>query len=102
MANAFQLVADPTRRRLLEELREGECSVGALVERLEMSQPAVSKQLRVLRDAGLASVRSDAQRRIYRLNPEGLRELDEWLEPFRAFWEQRLDAMEHALSSMED
>jgi len=76
--------------------------VSALVERLEMSQPAVSKQLRVLRDAGLASVRRDAQRRIYRLNPEGLRELDEWLEPFRAFWERRLDAMEDALSSTED
>ena len=76
--------------------------MSALVERLEMSQPAVSKQLRVLRDAGLASVRRDAQRRIYRLNPEGLRELDEWLEPFRAFWERRLDAMEDALSSTED
>ena len=102
MANTFELLVDPTRRRLLEELREGECSVGTLVERLEMSQPAVSKQLRVLREAGLASVRRDAQRRIYRLNPEGLRELDEWLEPFRAFWERRLDAMEHALSSMEE
>ena len=102
MANAFDLVADPTRRRLLNELREGERSVGALVERLEMSQPAVSKQLRVLREAGLASVRRDAQRRIYRLNPEGLRELDEWLRPFRAFWERRLDAMENTLSSMED
>lgn len=102
MSNAFALLADPTRRRLLEELREGECSVGALVERIGMSQPAVSKQLRVLREAGLASVRRDAQRRIYRLNPEGLREFDEWLAPFRAFWEERLDAMEHTLSSMED
>ena len=102
MADAFALLADSTRRRLLDELRAGDCSVGALVERLEMSQPAVSKQLRVLREAGLASVRRDAQRRIYRLNPEGLRELDEWLEPFRAFWEPRLDAMEHALSIMED
>ena len=102
MANAFELLVDPTRRRLLEELREGECSVGTLVERLEMSQPAVSKQLRVLREAGLASVRREAQRRIYRVNPEGLREIDEWLEPFRAFWERRVDAMEHTLSSMED
>ncbi len=75
--------------------------MGALVERLEMSQPAVSKQLRVLREAGLASVRRDAQRRICRLNPEGLRELDEWLKPFRAFWERRIDAMEKTLSSME-
>ena len=102
MANTFDLVADPTRRRLLEELREGEHSVGALVERLEMSQPAVSKQLRVLREAGLALVRRDAQRRIYRLNPEGLKELDEWLQPFRAYWERRVDAMEDALSSMEE
>ena len=102
MTNAFELLVDPTRRRLLVELREGECSVGTLVERLEMSQPAVSKQLRVLREAGLASVRREAQRRIYRLNPEGLREIDEWLEPFRAFWKRRVDAMEHALSSMED
>jgi DNA-binding transcriptional ArsR family regulator len=67
-----------------------------------MSQPAVSKQLRVLREAGLASVRRDAQRRIYRLNAEGLRELDEWLKPFRAFWERRVDAMEKTLSSIED
>ena len=67
-----------------------------------MSQPAVSKQLRVLREAGLASVRRDAQRRIYRLNAEGLRELDEWLKPFHAFWERRVDAMEKTLSSIED
>ncbi len=64
---------------------------GELVERLEMTQPAVSKQLRVLREAGLASVRVDAQRRIYRLRPDGLREVDEWLAPYRAFWEGRLD-----------
>ena len=102
MASAFDLVADPTRRRLLEELRDGERSVGTLVERLDMSQPAVSKQLRVLREAGLASVRRDAQRRIYRLNPAGLRELDEWLRPFRAFWEKRVDALEATLSSMEE
>jgi DNA-binding transcriptional ArsR family regulator len=102
MSNAFALLADPTRRRLLEELRAGECSVGVLVERVGMSQPAVSKQLRVLREAELVSVRRDAQRRIYRLNPEGLRELDEWLAPFRAFWERRLDEMEHTLASLED
>jgi DNA-binding transcriptional ArsR family regulator len=102
MPNTFELLADPTRRRLLEELRDGECSVGVLVERLEMSQPAVSKQLRVLREAGLASVRPDAQRRIYRLDPERLRELDVWLEPFRTYWERRVDAMEQTLSTMED
>ena len=98
----FELLADPTRRRLLDELRQGESSVGSLVERLEMSQPAVSKQLRVLREAGLASVRVDAQRRIYRLDPAGLREVDAWLAPYRALWEQRLDAMERTLDTMED
>ena len=102
MPTTFHLLADPTRRHLLEALREGERSVGALVDRLGMSQPAVSKQLRVLRDAGLASVRKDGQRRIYTLNAEGLRDLDEWLEPFRVAWEERLDTMEAVLSSMED
>lgn len=102
MASAFELVSDPTRRRLLEELRDGERSVGVLVERLGMSQPAVSKQLRVLREAGLASARKDGRRRLYRLNPEGLRELDAWLEPFRAAWEERLDAMEDVLSTLEE
>ncbi len=102
MATSFELLADPTRRRVLDELRVGERSVGELVERLKMSQPAVSKQLRVLREGGLASVRADAQRRIYRLDPGGLREVDEWLAPFRAFWEERLDAMERTLESMED
>ena len=102
MSTAFELLADPTRRRLLDELRKGESSVGALVRRLRMSQPAVSKQLRILRNAGLASVRADAQRRIYCLRPEGLREVDEWLAPYREFWEGRLDAMERTLDSMED
>ena len=98
----FELLADANRRRLLEVLREGDSSVGGLVERTQMSQPSVSKHLRVLREAGLASVRKDAQRRIYRLNAEGLRELDEWLKPFRASWNERLDALEDVLSSMED
>lgn len=102
MVSTFELLADSTRLRLLEMLREGEHSVGTLVERLQMSQPSVSKHLRVLRDAGFASVRKDAQRRIYRLNGERLRELDEWLEPFRASWGERLDALEDVLSSMED
>ena len=102
MVTPFELLADPTRRRVLDVLRAGECSVGELVERLKMTQPAVSKQLRVLREAGLASVRADAQRRIYRLDPSGLREVDEWLAPFRALWEERLDAMEETLDTMED
>lgn len=102
MTRTFELLADPTRRHLLETLREGESSVGALVERLGMSQPSVSKHLRVLREAGLASVRKEAQRRIYRLNAEALRELDDWLAPFRASWEERVDALEDVLSKMED
>lgn len=102
MANTFELLADANRRRLLEILRESESSVGTLVERTQMSQPSVSKHLRVLKEAGLASVRKDAQRRIYRLNPDGLRELDEWLKPFRAAWNERLDALEDVLSAMED
>lgn len=102
MATSFELLADPTRRRVLDELRQGERSVGTLVERLNMKQPAVSKQLRVLREAGLASVRVDAQRRFYKLEPEGLREVADWLEPYRAFWEGRLDALERTLDEMED
>lgn len=98
----FELLADPTRRRLLEELRSDELSVGALANRLNMKQPAISKQLRVLRNAGLAAVRIDAQRRMYRLIPNRLREVDDWLAPYRAFWNERLDSMEKTLDSMED
>ena len=98
----FELLADPTRRRLLEALRERDRSVGELVKLLQISQPAVSKQLRILREAGLASVRIDAQRRIYRLTPDRLRALDEWLAPYRAFWEDRLVDMDNTLNSMDD
>ncbi len=98
----FALLADPTRRQIVEALRDGECPVGDLVDRLGMSQPAVSKQLRVLREGGLARVRRDGQRRIYRLDAGGLKALDDWLAPFRAAWEKRLDTMEDVLSSMED
>lgn len=102
MPNTFTVLADSTRRRLLQELSAGDCSVGALVERLDMSQPAVSKQLRVLREAGLATVRPDGKRRIYRLNPDGLRPVDEWLDQLRAYWGERVDAMERVLGTMED
>ncbi len=100
--STFDLLADPTRRRLLDALRERDRSVGELVNLLQISQPGVSKQLRILREAGLASVRIDAQRRIYRLTPDRLRALDEWLAPYRAFWEDRLVDMEKTLNSMED
>ena len=99
--STFGLLADPTRRRLLDALRSRDRTVGELVKLLQMSQPAVSKQLRILREAGLASVRVDAQRRIYRLTPDRLRVLDEWLAPYRAFWEDRLVDMEKTLDSME-
>ena len=102
MANTFDLLADPTRRRIIEELGKGECPVSALVAKLKMSQPAVSKQLRLLRESGLAVVRREGQKRIYRLDAAPLRELDQWLTPFRAYWEPHLDALEETLDSMED
>ncbi|MDH3223694.1 MAG: metalloregulator ArsR/SmtB family transcription factor [Gemmatimonadota bacterium] len=102
MPDTFELLADPTRRQLVEILRDGDHSVGTLVTRVGVSQPAVSKQLRTLREAGLASVRKDGRRRMYSLNFEAFQELDEWLAPFRAVWETRLDAMEGVLNSMEE
>ena len=102
MTDPFELLADPTRRRLLEALRDGDHSVGALVRRLQISQPSVSKHLRILREAGFVSVRKDAQRRIYTLDAMRLGEIDAWLRPFRSAWEERLDALEDTLSSMED
>ncbi|HZZ97761.1 MAG TPA: metalloregulator ArsR/SmtB family transcription factor [Jatrophihabitantaceae bacterium] len=87
----FAVLAEPNRRRILDELRTGEQPVGALVAALQVSQPAVSKHLRVLRDAGLVDVRGDAQRRLYRLRMAPLRELDDWLAPYRAQWGERLD-----------
>jgi DNA-binding transcriptional ArsR family regulator len=89
----IEVIAEPTRRRILDALSSGEQPVQALVERLEMSQPAVSKQLRVLRDAGLVQVRAEGQRRIYRVCPEPLMELDQWLEPYRRMWRESLDRL---------
>jgi DNA-binding transcriptional ArsR family regulator len=97
MASTFEVLAEPTRREILDLLRESERSVGELVERLTISQPGVSKHLRVLRDAGLVSVRTDAQRRWYGLRPEPLSEIDAWLEPYRRLWAGRLDALERHL-----
>jgi DNA-binding transcriptional ArsR family regulator len=90
----FAVLAEPSRRRILDLLRERERSVGELVLDLRLSQPGVSKHLRVLREAGLVNVRVDAQRRLYQLRPEPLAELDTWLEPYRRFWSGRLDALE--------
>ena len=94
---AFETLADPSRRRILGLLLEGERSAGDLVEALQMSQPAVSKHLKVLREAGFAEVRVDAQRRLYRLRPEPLAEIDAWLDPFRRYLAARLDALERYL-----
>lgn len=98
----FEVLAEPHRRRILDLLREGERPVGALVERLTLSQPAVSKHLRVLKDAGLVEVRQDAQRRWYRLRPEPLAEIDAWLAPYRRLWTEHLDALERHLDAMPD
>jgi DNA-binding transcriptional ArsR family regulator len=94
----LDVIAEPTRRRILDVVREGERSVGELVDELGVNQPGVSRHLRVLRDAGLVEVRRDAQRRLYRLRPEPLMELDAWLEPYRAEWSDRLDSLERHLA----
>ena len=93
----LEAIVEPTRRRILDAVRTEERSVTDLVERLGMSQPGVSRHLRILRDAGLVTVRSDAQRRLYGLRSEPLRELDDWLEPYRTEWSTRLDALSRHL-----
>jgi DNA-binding transcriptional ArsR family regulator len=99
---ALEVLAEPTRRRILDLLRAGERPVGELVGHLGASQPAVSKHLRVLRDAGLVDVRVDAQRRLYRLRTEPLRELDEWLSGYRVLWADALTDLEAHLDAMPD
>ena len=89
----FEAIAEPNRRRLLELLRSGERPAGDLVAATGLSQPGVSKHLRQLREAGLVSVRADGQRRLYRLEAGELAAFDSWLEPFRQFWSDRLDAL---------
>jgi DNA-binding transcriptional ArsR family regulator len=98
----FEVLVEPHRRRILDLLREGERTVGDLVLALGLSQPGVSKHLRVLRQAGLVEVRADGQRRRYRLRTEPLREIDEWLAPYRAAWSGRLDALEAHLDDMDE
>ena len=97
----FVVLAEPSRRRILDLLRIRERSVGELVDDLRLSQPGVSKHLRVLRDAGLVDVRVDAQRRLYRLRAEPLAEIDSWLDPYRRFWAGRLDALQAHLDGEE-
>jgi len=98
----FDVLAEAHRRSILDLLRDSERSVGELVDVLGVSQPAVSKHLRVLREAGLVTARSDAQRRLYRLRPEPLRAIDEWLAPYRRLWSASLDALERHLDAMPD
>jgi DNA-binding transcriptional ArsR family regulator len=94
---ALQALAEPRRRAILDALRDGERPVNELVERLGVSQPAVSKHLRVLREAGLVDARIDGQRRLYRVTPEPLVALDEWLGSYRKFWSAHLDRLEDHL-----
>jgi DNA-binding transcriptional ArsR family regulator len=98
----FEALAEPNRRQILDLLREGERPVGVLVDALSVSQPTVSKHLKVLREAGLVDSRVDAQRRLYRVRARTLREVDDWIAPYRALWAGSLDALERRLDEMPD
>jgi DNA-binding transcriptional ArsR family regulator len=96
--DTFIALADPTRRRIIESLALGETSFGDLADQFEMSRPAVSQHLKVLREAGIVTARADAQRRIYSLSDDALDEIDEWLGKVQKFWTQRLDKLEQLLA----
>ncbi len=100
-SSSFAVVAEPSRRAILSLLLSAESSVGEIERELLLSQPSVSKHLRVLREAGFVESRIEAQRRLYRLRPEPLMELDAWLVPFRRFWTKHVDALERHLDAME-
>jgi DNA-binding transcriptional ArsR family regulator len=100
--SVFEVVAEPNRRRILDLLGVRERPVGDLVDQLQLTQPAVSKHLRILREAGLVEVRGDAQRRLYSVRPEPLRAIDEWLSPYRRMWAASLDDLERHLETMSD
>jgi DNA-binding transcriptional ArsR family regulator len=102
MASTFEVLAEPNRRRILDLLLAAERPVGELVRETALSQPSVSKHLRVLREAELVDVRIDAQRRIYRVCGEPLQALEEWLAPYRRLWAARLDALEQRLETIAD
>jgi DNA-binding transcriptional ArsR family regulator len=102
MAPPFEVLAEPNRRRILDLLRTDERPVGELVRELSVSQPAVSKHLRVLRDAGLVAVRREAQRRLYRIRTGPLRDMDDWLAPYRELWSRSLDDLERHLDAIPD
>lgn len=98
--STIAVLAEPNRRRILDLLRNGERPVGEVAAELRLAQPSVSKHLKALREAGLVTVRPDAQRRLYRLRLEPLLELDQWLEPYRRMWADRLDDLERHLDEM--
>jgi len=100
--SVFEIIAEPSRRAILNLLVSSERSVGEIERQLGMPQPAVSKHLRVLREAGFVEAKVDAQRRVYRLKPEPLQELDAWLAPFRRFWSAHIDALERHLDQMDE
>ena len=100
-AGAFLVLAEPTRLRILDQLRVSDRSVSELVAALDLAQPAVSKHLKVLRDAGFVSCRTAAQQRIYRIEPRPLRTLDAWLAPYRRLWTRHLDALKRHLDEQE-
>ena len=101
MESAFEIIAEPNRRAILSLLASSQQSVGEIARRLRMPQPSVSKHLRVLREAGFVESTVDAQRRLYRLKPEPLQEVDAWLAPFRQFWSAHVDALERHLDQMD-
>jgi DNA-binding transcriptional ArsR family regulator len=92
--DAFSALADPTRRQILELLADGELDAGAIADRFPVSRPAVSRHLRILREADLVDVRIAAQRRVYQLRPERFAQIDDWLSRYRTFWTNRLDALD--------
>jgi DNA-binding transcriptional ArsR family regulator len=101
MQSVFEIIAEPNRRAILRLLATSQQSVGEIERQLHMTQPAVSKHLRVLREAGFVESRVDAQRRLYRLKPEPFQEVDAWLSPFRQFWSARVDALERHLDRID-
>lgn len=102
METSFSVVAEPNRRAILDMLLDAERSVGEIEQALSLSQPSVSKHLRILREAGFVESRVEAQRRLYRLKPEPLMELDAWLAPFRRYWSAQIDKLEAHLDRLDD
>lgn len=98
----FEVLAEPKRRHMLDLMRVRERSVGELVQLMPLSQPGVSKHLRILREAGLVTLRKEAKQHLYRLNPLPLQEVDHWFEPYRQYWSNKLDDLERALDESED